>query len=226
MDEYEDELKRLKEEVEKLRKEIRELKSFKPRTPEAVGQIVDTIMRKIPFLIEREIDKALTEKRGVDAIKKITIFPFKTPSIESKERKIYSIEEEIDKILEDIIPEGSSPENTGLTANLETLIKKIDPAEVSDAIVVLANSDRIKLLQLLYENDRYFSELEEKLRLGPSSLRHHLSKLLAGNLISQERSRGKYSITKRGVAALILIAYLYEKILKKLNPNDEVEENE
>ena len=224
MNDYEDELRKLREEIERLRKEISELKASKPKGPEAVGQIIDVIMRKIPLMVEREIDKALTEKGGKDLIKKVTIFPFKTPAIEKKEKKIYSIEEEIDKILEDIIPEGSASESSGLTANLESLIKKIDPAEVSDAIVVLANPDRIKLLQLLYENDRYFSELEEKLRLGPSSLRHHLSKLLSGNLISQERSRGKYSITKRGIAALILIAYLYEKILKKLGYEED--ENE
>jgi len=51
--------------------------------------------------------------------------------------------------------------------------------------------------------------------MGPSSLRHHLSRLQSLGFVVQERSRGKYLITPRGIAALILLAYLYRRVIEE-----------
>ena len=218
-----DEIKRLKEELEKLKKELEELKrginvEKTPSEVQFIPQNIIEMISELPKKIQKEVIKAFSMSRIQDEKGKVVIFPFKDGGKRtSSEDEKLGIEKEIDAILKETLPgEDLIETEFKLTNRLKKLIKKIDPTEVSDAIVVLANPDRIKILQFLYGADRYFSELEEYLRLGPSSLRHHLSKLLNGGLITQERSRGKYSITKRGIAALILIAYLYDKILKNM----------
>jgi len=223
MNDFNDKIKKLIDEIERLKKEIHELKEMSKRREGSIGAMIDSILSSIPNIIEQELSKIF---KDVDKRKFAKSLIFKIPtSLDSSAKKIeiaeespkISLEEEIDKIIDEVLETKDYYEGEyALSENLDTLIKNIDPTEVSDAMVILANPDRIKLLQYLYEKDRYFSELEDYLRLGPSSLRHHLSKLINGGLISQERSRGKYSITRKGVAALILISYLYEKILKEV----------
>ncbi len=208
-----DEIKKLKEEIERLRKELEEIKTLGLRKGETIGEVIESILKNIPIIIEKEINKVVKDIPK-DVSKKVTIMPFLLDKKERQRVDGVEIEREIDKIIDDMLPSSSHITAKNLTESLEDLIMNIDPAEVSDAMVVLANPDRIKLLQYLYRQGRYFSELEEKLHLGPSSLRHHLSKLISSGLIEQERSRGKYFITRRGVAALILVAYLYVRILK------------
>ena len=195
---FDDEIKRILDEIRKLREEIRNIKELSEKRETTIGGLIDEILAKIPYIVEKELNKVLGFGLGRFRRRHGRVFVIKPG-------KIFKIE--LEEILSDI-------DEDSFFEKYEDLIKKIDPAEVSDALVTLANPDRIKILQSLYERDRYFSELEENLRLGPSSLRHHLSKLMNGGLITQERSRGKYSITNKGIAALILLSYLYEKILK------------
>ncbi|MCR8433280.1 MAG: ArsR family transcriptional regulator [Candidatus Korarchaeota archaeon] len=79
---------------------------------------------------------------------------------------------------------------------------------------VLSSPERIMILELLWERDRYFTELESILELGPSSLKHHLSKLQRFNLVLQERSRGKYVISDKGKEVYSLIVDVHKKFLQ------------
>ena len=218
-DDKNDEVKKLREEIERLKKEIEDLKkgsTMIESSKDIITAFVETFA-ELPKMIQKEVSRAISTAIPQKQGDKVVIFPFKDKKITSDQRPELNIEKEIEMILDESLPKNDEiAESMDVDAGLSDLIKKMDPTEISDAMVVLANPDRIRILQFLYEKDRYFSELEEYLRLGPSSLRHHLSKLLDGGLVIQERSRGKYSISKRGIAALILIAYLYDKILKKV----------
>jgi len=93
--------------------------------------------------------------------------------------------------------------------HIERTIEDIDPEALADLFSVFSSPERISILRILYKSDRYFSEFEAILDIGPSSLRHHLSKLLRFNLIVQERARGKYSISSLGKKVLVYLARLY-----------------
>ncbi len=216
MNDKDDEIKKLREEIEKLKKEIEELKKEGPSEIgfssiiRTVNEAVEKVIREIPMIIERELPKVY--RRGRESItKRVVLYPFRVDVKEEKKVPHEEVERKVDEAISLI--DTASQEEKGFRIDVDNLVKKIDATTVSDSIVVLANPDRIKILKLLYYGDRYFSELEEELGLGPSSLRHHLSKLMEGRLITQERMRGKYSITNRGIAALVLLAYLYERIL-------------
>jgi len=92
-------------------------------------------------------------------------------------------------------------------------VTKIDPDILADFLSVFSSPERISIMILLYQRDRYFSELESILTIGPSSLRHHLSKLIKFDLISQERARGKYSITERGKSIITFLSEIYSKFI-------------
>ena len=84
----------------------------------------------------------------------------------------------------------------------------------ADLFKALSNEERIKILKSLINGDQYFAQMKELTDLDHSPLRFHLTVLIDVNLVSQERFRGKYSITELGKQALI-IASSFSKIMKK-----------
>jgi len=208
--------------LRELREEIRGLKESKGYD---FGEIANRIMKNVSKIVEDEVNRAMTIiKKTADG--RVIFYPFKKGGaffdIEnilpfSKKGKI---EREIDETLKEIereaeLKESSEIDYESARADLfRELIVKLNPSEVAETLSVLSNPDRLTILKLLYERDRYFSELEDILEIGPSSLRHHLSRLIDAGLVRQERSRGKYIITRRGIAALILSSYLHKRILR------------
>ncbi len=217
---HDDELKVL---LRKIYKELIELKreiiELKKERKTSIGNIVDSIMRDISDLVEREVSKAFKNVSS-RLSKRVVFYPFKKGFsffIEYPHRFIEReiIEQEVEDTLREIEEEIEGERVEEFKHEVfEDLITALNPSEVAETLSVLSNPDRLKILKLLYERDRYFGELEEILGIGPSSLRHHLSRLINAGLIKQERSRGKYTITKRGVAALILSSYMHKRILK------------
>ena len=97
----------------------------------------------------------------------------------------------------------------------DSIIHSMNPETLAEFLSVLSSPERLMILKFLYVRDRYFSELEELLDVGPSSLRHHLSKLINFGLIIQERIRGKYKISEKGRQVLRVLAELYERFVKR-----------
>jgi len=90
----------------------------------------------------------------------------------------------------------------------------VNPELLAEFFSVFSSPERIMILKLLWERDRYFSEFESVLGLGPSSLRHHLSKLQRFGLVLQERARGKYVISERGRDVYLFIVDAYNRFLR------------
>ena len=89
----------------------------------------------------------------------------------------------------------------------------VDPEVLAEFFSVFSSPERILILKLLWERDRYFSEFESALGLGPSSLRHHLSKLQRFNLVFQERARGKYVISELGREVYMFMLDAYKRFI-------------
>ncbi len=221
-----EEVKKLLREILLMLKELRaDIRGLKKSSEYDFGEMTNRIMRSVSKIVENEVNKAIsTIKKTADG--RIIFYPFKKGGMFfdletilpfSKKGKI---EREIDETLREIEKEAElekpfeTEHDDSEISVFKELIVKLNPSEVAETLSVLSNPDRLTILKLLYERDRYFSELEDTLEIGPSSLRHHLSRLIDAGLVKQERSRGKYMITKRGIAALILSSYLHKRILR------------
>lgn len=96
----------------------------------------------------------------------------------------------------------------------DTKISDFDVYSLAEFFGILSSPERLTIIKLLYNGDRYFSELEQLLNLGPSSLRHHLSRLMKFGIISQERSRGKYIITDLGRRIFSFLVRTYNEFVR------------
>jgi len=85
----------------------------------------------------------------------------------------------------------------------------VDVTLCADLFKALSNEERLKLLTALGREDHYFAQLIELSNLDNSPLRFHLTILKEVNLISQERFRGKYTITDLGRQALSISSYFF-----------------
>lgn len=94
---------------------------------------------------------------------------------------------------------------------VEKLIEDLSPEGAAQALTVIANDIRIKILKMLYKEGKYFSDIEQATGLNPSPLNFHLSKLLHAGFIAQERARGRYIITQKGRVVLTLIGYFWSR---------------
>jgi DNA-binding transcriptional ArsR family regulator len=88
---------------------------------------------------------------------------------------------------------------------------EFDPEKASNILKPLANAERLKILQGLYSEGKYFTDLVEITGLEHSPLRFHLSSLMDAAYAEQERSRGRYLITVYGKIALRLVGFLFAK---------------
>lgn len=86
-----------------------------------------------------------------------------------------------------------------------------DPEKASEVLKPLANSERLKILQALFDEGKYFTDLVTVTGLEHSPLRFHLSSLVDAGYIEQERYRGRYLIAVQGKIALRLVGFLLAK---------------
>ena len=131
-----------------------------------------------------------------------------------------------DELLKQYTPEekegeGEGEDLTEITADVRKLLSErksdfaeyidFDPEKASEILKPLANSERLKILQSLYDEGKYFTDLVELTGLEHSPLRFHLSSLIDAGYAEQERYRGRYLITVHGKIALRLVGFLFVK---------------
>jgi DNA-binding transcriptional ArsR family regulator len=88
---------------------------------------------------------------------------------------------------------------------------EFDPETASSMLKPLANEERLKILQALYTEGKYFTDMVDLTGLEHSPLRFHLSSLIDAGYAEQERYRGRYLITVYGKIALRLVGFLVAK---------------
>jgi DNA-binding transcriptional ArsR family regulator len=99
--------------------------------------------------------------------------------------------------------------------------KQVPPAEAERLLAPLASAERIGLLYLLAEEPRYHQDLMDLSGLKPGTLPHHLKQLEEAGYVTQERVRGRYLITIPGRMALTLAEYLFNQMVSGIGKDAE-----
>lgn len=206
-------LKKKKASMGKKREEIRE-------KAEKVEAQVEELAKKLRRNIWKGVKKEL-RNRGMDEEKIENVLKKRTDeALREFEAKISELGKEIDEALE----KGILKTRKEFKTHIKNAVETFEPGTTADILSTLASPERLQILKLLKKKGRYYTELSKKVGLGPSSLKFHLGKLKTANLITQERSRGKYFITEKGETAIRLAAYLGTLLLpSKDDPSENSE---
>jgi len=84
-------------------------------------------------------------------------------------------------------------------------ISDLTPEDAANLASALSHPARILILRECKRAAQYPSDLEKTVSARYGALYHHLNSLVEGNFLTQERERGKYTITAAGEAALLFL---------------------
>ncbi len=145
--------------------------------------------------------------------------------IENVKKEVNDLRAEMRQLRDELLgkyrPEKEVTEESEITADVRKLLSEqeedfreytdFDPDKASEMLKPLANSERLKILQALYSEGKYFTDMIDLTGLEHSPLRFHLSSLIDAGYAEQERSRGRYLITVYGKIALRMVGFLFAK---------------
>ena len=94
---------------------------------------------------------------------------------------------------------------------VDDLVGGMPEASAADLLKSLANTERLKIVKLLYLSDRTFSDLKGATALEGASVSHHLKSLLGMGLVSHG-DEGGYQLTKRGRILVRTLALMNEAL--------------
>ena len=94
---------------------------------------------------------------------------------------------------------------------VDDLVGGMPEASAADLLKSLANTERLKIVKLLYLSDKTFSDLKSATSLEGASVSHHLKSLLGMGLISHG-DEGGYQLTKRGRLLVRTLALMNEAL--------------
>jgi len=83
------------------------------------------------------------------------------------------------------------------------------PEESAQILGILADANRLKILQELENGRNYQKDLSERTNIKGGQWKHHTDKLMQVGFMDQEAARGRYLITRLGLEALKLAEMLY-----------------
>jgi DNA-binding transcriptional ArsR family regulator len=94
---------------------------------------------------------------------------------------------------------------------VDDLVGGMPEDSAADLLKSLANTERLKIVKLLYMSDRTFSDLKSATALEGASVSHHLKSLLGMGLVSHG-DEGGYQLTKRGRLLVRTLALMNEAL--------------
>jgi DNA-binding transcriptional ArsR family regulator len=94
---------------------------------------------------------------------------------------------------------------------VDDLVGGMPEEGAADLLKSLANTERLKIVKLLYLSDRTFSDLKNATTLEGASVSHHLKSLLGMGLVSHG-DEGGYQLTKRGRVLVRTLALMNEAL--------------
>jgi DNA-binding transcriptional ArsR family regulator len=94
---------------------------------------------------------------------------------------------------------------------VDDLVGGMPENSAADLLKSLANTERLKIVKLLYLSDRTFSDLKNATTLEGASVSHHLKSLLGMGLVSHG-DEGGYQLTKRGRVLVRTLALMNEAL--------------
>jgi DNA-binding transcriptional ArsR family regulator len=94
---------------------------------------------------------------------------------------------------------------------VDDLVGGMPEDSAADLLKSLANTERLKIVKLLYLSDKTFSDLKSATSLEGASVSHHLKSLLGMGLVSHG-DEGGYQLTKRGRLLVRTLALMNEAL--------------
>lgn len=171
------------DEIDDIRKEFRdELRSIKDEIRRQLNKAVETVDSSIRVDINKD-DVAQTEPSFV------------------------VVKDLVRQIREDV---KSSLATRGELA-VDELVDKMPETTAADLLKSLANTDRLKMVKMLYSAKRTFSDFKTNTGLEAASVNNHLKSLLNMGLILHS-DEGGYEITKRGRMLTRTLALMSEAL--------------
>lgn len=94
---------------------------------------------------------------------------------------------------------------------VDDLVGGMPEDSAADLLKSLANTERLKIVKLLYMSDKTFSDLKNATSLEGASVSHHLKSLLGMGLVAHG-DEGGYQLTKRGRLLVRTLALMNEAL--------------
>ena len=217
-----EELKKLREEMEELKKSMRAL------TEKSITEVsIDDESRAPETLPKREEEEPSIEEKPPDEPEVIP--PREPPRLEEarRYRRAHdwdswgdSLGDYIGSFVEDVMEGVGAELERSLFANShlrsrhrERSTEPLDTKGAADAMSALGNEHRIKILEEMSYGGLYSKDLQEVLpEISASTLSSHLDVLQEAGLITQERRRGRYLITIPGRLAVKMAYQIADRI--------------
>ena len=173
----------MEDETEDLRKELRE----------EIRTLKDGL---------RQVSQAI-EESGVSQIR----VDLRKDDVAQTEPSYVVVKDLVRQIREDV---KSSLATRGEVA-VDQLVDRMPEATAADLLKSLANTDRLKMVKLLYSSRRTFSDFKASTGLEAASVNNHLKSLLNMGLVSHS-DEGGYELTKRGRMLVRTLALMNEAL--------------
>jgi DNA-binding transcriptional ArsR family regulator len=94
---------------------------------------------------------------------------------------------------------------------VDELVENMPEATAADLLKSLANTDRLKMVKMLYSSHRTFSDFKTGTGLDQGSVNHHIKSLTSMGLIAHSDDGG-YELTKRGRLLVRTLALMNEAL--------------
>jgi DNA-binding transcriptional ArsR family regulator len=216
-----DEISKLREELEELKKGMKELANIQtttPETPEELAEMEEPLEIEEPEMLKEaeilEPDEPLEEPEEP------------APPEEPDEARAWwrsrrnrdwdewgeSFGDYIGSFVEDVMEGVAAEIETSFRFHPRDRVEKtrryrkprsVDVNRAASVMSALGNENRLKILDALSHGGLYAGDLQEALEdIGASTLSSHLDVLEESGLVTQERRRGRYLITVPGRLAV------------------------
>jgi DNA-binding transcriptional ArsR family regulator len=94
---------------------------------------------------------------------------------------------------------------------VDQLVDDMPADSAAELLKSLANTERLKIVKMLYSSNKTFSDLKTETSLEAPSVNHHLKSLLRMGLVAHG-DEGGYILTKRGRALVRTLALMNEAL--------------
>lgn len=159
-------------------------------------------IRSLKDEVRRQVAKAL-ESSGAGSIR----VDLQRDDITQTEPSSLVVKDLVRMIREDV---KSSLAARGELA-VDELVEGMPEVMAADLLKSLANTERLKIVKMLYSSRRTFSDFKTASGLEAASVNHHLKSLLKMGLISHS-DEGGYELTKRGRVLVRTLALMNEAL--------------
>ncbi|MEM1658029.1 MAG: winged helix-turn-helix domain-containing protein [Candidatus Jordarchaeales archaeon] len=167
-----------------------------------VRRVEKAAFKVLQVVADRGVEDALVEvKRHLEALEKHVK--------DCPDEKCLKNAARVFKAVEELIKRSRRP-----VSNVKFLFgepggfDEVEEDKIAELLPPLSSPMRIRILKVLSRGGRSFADLERATSMRGGHLQFHLSKLVEAGFVVQEKPRGRYVLTRSGLAVLRLLREL------------------